>query len=118
MIATENPKTPAKEKIVSHEALWQIGGRVLAFKRLVHILKGKQDAGNKLSAEDLTAFKLQVSQLIEEDMTVLMGVIESLVREGEEMLSILHEVAAAKKDDFDTIQLKCLQFLAQVKFED
>ncbi len=118
MIATKPEKTPAKEGVVNYKMLYDIGGRVIAFRKLVHILKGKQDGGDKLSSEDLTAFKLQVSQLIEEDMGVLMGVIESLVKEGEAMLSLLHEVAAASKDDFDTIQMKCLKFLAQVQFEE
>ena len=98
--------------------IYEIGGRILAFRRLVHILKDKQDAGENLNAEDLLAFKLQVSKLIEEDMSTLLGVIESLVQEGEDMLALLHDVAAASKEDFDTIQMKCLQFLTKVKFDD
>lgn len=118
-MTSTNPVTASAEPAtVSRDNLFQIGGRILAFRRLVHILKEKQDAGGKLAADDLVEFKVQVSQLIEEDMSVLMGVIQSLVAEGEEMLSLLHEVAAAKKDDFDTIQMKCLVFLSQVKFED
>ncbi len=118
IVSTESkPQHRQDDVLVTRGSLAEISGRVLAFKRLVHILKDKQEDGNKLTPDDLMIFKDQVSRLIEDDIATLMGVIDTLVEEGEEMLTLLHEVAAAEKDDFDKIQIKCLEFLSHITFE-
>ena len=104
-------------EVVTPEDISEIHARVLSFKKLVHILHEKQEKGKKLDKKDLSEFQKQVQQIIVYDFDVLIGVIDGLVEDGDIMVSLLHEVASAKREDFPEMQDKIIQFLSTVNFD-